>query len=267
MYKITKDYIKIGNSRSGQKISKVRFIVSHDTGNPGSTAYNNRTYFNNQQPSASAHTFVDDKYILEIIPLNEKAWHVQYNKPKDNQLFGDDANDAAIGVELCWGGSINFQEAYKRYVWYHAYLCKTFNLQPRKHIVSHKTIDPQRRSDPDNALKRYGITWSQFINDVVKEFEGKKVESKPAPQITKEENDMLEKAILIGGLPDFAVAELLAARLQAPIYTRDAYPGGKVTKELYVVGGSTAGLQADKIINLTGKDRFEVAQKVGNYLK
>jgi len=175
MYEITRDYIRMGNSRSGQKISRVRFIVSHDTGNPGSTAYNNQTYFNNQQPSASAHTFIDDKYILEIIPLNEKAWHVQYNKPKDNQLFGADANDAAIGVELCWGGSINFQEAYKRYVWYHAYLCKTFNLQPRQHIVSHKTLDPQRRSDPDNALKRYGITWSQFINDVQKEFNNQNV--------------------------------------------------------------------------------------------
>ena len=170
MYEITRDYIRMGNSRSGQKISRVRFIVSHDTGNPGSTAYNNQTYFNNQQPSASAHTFIDDKYILEIIPLNEKAWHVQYNKPTDNRMFGADANDAAIGVELCWGGNINFQESYKRYVWYHAYLCKTFSLQPKKHIVSHKTLDPQRRSDPDNALKRYGITWSQFINDVEKEF-------------------------------------------------------------------------------------------------
>ncbi len=270
MYKITRDYIKKGNSRSGQRISKVRFIVSHDTGNPGSTAYNNRTYFNNQQPSASAHTFIDDKYILEIIPLNEKAWHVQYGKPKDNQLFGADANDAAIGVELCHGGKINFNEAYKRYVWYHAYLCKTFNLQPRKHIVAHQTLDPQRRSDPVNALKKYGISWSQFINDVEKEFLGKNVdEGKTTPKDDghKKEENILEKAILIGGYPDFPAAESLATRLKAPIYTRAAYPGGKVTKELYVVGGSTEGLQADKIINLSGKDRFEVAKAVEDFLK
>ncbi len=173
MYEITRDYIRMGNSRSGQKISRVLFIVSHDTGNPGSTAYQNQKYFNNSQPSASAHTFIDDKVILEIIPTTEKAWHVQYNKPTDNRMFGDDANDAAIGVELCWGGNINFQEAYKRYVWYHAYLCKTYNLQPRKHIVSHKTLDPQRRSDPDNALNRYGITWNQFIDDVAKAYDEK----------------------------------------------------------------------------------------------
>ncbi len=171
MYNITRDYIRLGNSRSGQKLQSVRFIVSHDTGNPGSTAYNNWSYFNNNQPSASAHTFIDDKYILEMIPLNEKAWHVQYNKPIDNRMFGDDANDAAIGVELCWGGKINFQEAYKRYVWYHSYLCKTFNLDPRKHIVAHQTLDPERRSDPNNALKRHGITWGKFIDDVVKDFQ------------------------------------------------------------------------------------------------
>ncbi len=165
-YHITRDFIRLGNSRSGQKLNGVRFIVSHDTGNPGSTAYQNMNYFNKQQPSASAHTFVDDQYILEIIPLNEKAWHVRYNVSKDNQMFGADANDAAIGVEFCFGGSINFQESYNRYVWYHAYLCQTFNLDPHKHIVAHSLLDPSRRSDPQSALNRNGVSWDQFIKDV-----------------------------------------------------------------------------------------------------
>lgn len=171
-YPIKQDYIKFGNSRSGYKISKVRFIVSHDTGNAGSTAHGNRNWFDSAQPYASAHTFIDDNYILEMIPLTEKAWHVQFQKPIDNRMYGDDANDCAIGVELCWGGSIDFKKAYNRYVWYHAYLCKKYGLNPKKDIVSHKTLDPTRKTDPDNALNRYGITWSQFINDVVEEYEG-----------------------------------------------------------------------------------------------
>ena len=160
------DYIQMGNARSGQNISQVIFIVSHDTGNPGSTAYANRNYFDRQQPSASAHTFIDDHYILEIIPLNEKAWHVQYNKPTDNRLYGADSNDAAIGVELCYGGKINFQEAYKRYVWYHAYLCDRFNLNPMRHIVAHSRLDPERRTDPQNALLPRGVSWNDFLEDV-----------------------------------------------------------------------------------------------------
>ena len=92
----------------GIPLSKVRFIVSHDTGNPGSNAIGNRDYFNEIQPKASAHTFIDDKTILEIIPINEVAYHVRYGVPTDNDLYGYDANKAAIGVELCYGGDVNF---------------------------------------------------------------------------------------------------------------------------------------------------------------
>lgn len=170
-YQITLDYIDIGNSRPGISIEDAKFIVSHDTGNPGSTAYANRNYFNDVQPTSSAHTFIDDKYILEIIPLDEKAWHVRYGKPTDNDMYGEDANDAAIGVELCFGGNIDFWQAYDRYVWYHAYLVDKYALDPDKDIVAHSTLDPERRTDPQNALHRYGVSWSQFISDVKKAYQ------------------------------------------------------------------------------------------------
>jgi N-acetylmuramoyl-L-alanine amidase len=165
-YEITRDYIGIGNPRPGEAIEDVKFIVSHDTGNPGSTAYGNRNYFENAQPYASAHTFIDDNYILEIIPLDEKAYHVRSNVTTDDRMFGADANDVAIGVELAWGGDIDFSEAYDRYVWYHAYLVDKYNLNPDEDIVAHSTLDPRRRTDPENALHRYGISWQEFINDV-----------------------------------------------------------------------------------------------------
>ncbi|MFS1512509.1 N-acetylmuramoyl-L-alanine amidase [Chengkuizengella sp. SCS-71B] len=77
---------------------EVGFIVVHDTGNDGSTALQNITYYENSNNVmyASAHIFVDDTGIYECIPLltdtPEKAWHVLYQKPLDNQIFGDDAN-------------------------------------------------------------------------------------------------------------------------------------------------------------------------------
>ncbi len=181
-YAITQDYIRTGNSRPGQRISRVRFIVSHDTGNPGSTAYGNRNYFDRQQPSASAHTFIDDKYILEIIPLTEIAYHVRSNVTADNRLYGANANSAAIGVELCHGGTIDFDEAYDRYVWYHAYLCDRFNLNPNSDIVAHATLDPSRRTDPIGILRTNGISWSMFIDDVaeaLKNFDGTQPPSQP----------------------------------------------------------------------------------------
>ncbi|WP_404330278.1 N-acetylmuramoyl-L-alanine amidase [Mesobacillus maritimus] len=119
------------------------------------------------------------------------------------------------------------------------------------------------------------------VNGVVKAYGlRKKAVAKPAPSPTpkpaptkptptqpdKGGSALMDKAIVIGGFPDFASAEMLAARLKAPIYTRAALPNGKIAKELYVVGGSASGLQADKIISLTGKDRFEVAAAVAEFL-
>lgn len=169
-YAITRDYISKGKSRPQEKNDGITFIVAHDTGNAGSTAYANRAYFAKNVVSASAHTFIDDDVILEIIPLDEKAWHVRYVVNTDNALYNGDANDHAIGVELCWGGSITFTEAYSRYVWYIAYLCHKYNLDPEADVVAHSTLDPTRRTDPENALNRYGVTWAEFINDVTATF-------------------------------------------------------------------------------------------------
>lgn len=179
-YKIERRYIENSLARSKQK-SNIKFLVAHETANNTANADNHYSYFNNITFSASAHTFIDDKKILEIIPLSEKAWHVQY--AQDRKVLGlGAANDNAVGSELCRPG--NFAEAYDRYVWYHAYLCKKFGLQPRKHIVAHKELDPQRRSDPQSWLEPNGISWSQFIDDVQKYFdqwEGKAEATKPAP--------------------------------------------------------------------------------------
>ncbi len=51
-----------------------------------------------------------------------------------------------------------------------AYLCKTYNWNPRTQIIGHYTLDSSRRTDPINAFSRNGKTWSAFINDVVKEY-------------------------------------------------------------------------------------------------
>lgn len=167
-YQIERNYTTNKKARSGQQIKKVLFSVAHETSNNSADAYQHLKALNLGNLDVCAHTYIDSGRILELIPLWEKAWHVQYIKPTDNRLFGDDANDAAIGVELCRTG--NFAEAYDRYVWYFAYLCKKFALDPQKHIVSHKTLDPQRRSDPESWLNPNGVTWANFISHVTDYF-------------------------------------------------------------------------------------------------
>ncbi|WP_083705319.1 N-acetylmuramoyl-L-alanine amidase [Paenibacillus sp. FSL H8-0259] len=125
-YPIERRYInKRSNVRPGTRLvtGTPGFLVAHDTGNPGATEDKHFEYFQTLvNRSASAQVFVDDKRVLEIIPTGtgtdpaEKAWHVLYNVTTDNAKSGDDANDIALGVELCYGGKINTLEAYKRHI-------------------------------------------------------------------------------------------------------------------------------------------------------
>ena len=178
-YTIGTKYIpKPSRRRSGALINKVRFIVVHDTGNPGSTAAGNINYYistKDVQPTASAHLFVDDKQILECVPAltapPEKAWHVLYNVPKDDQMFGVNANDAAIGVEYCYGGTIDADKAYAKYLWVIAKICYVFKLDPAKDIVGHHVLDPNRKTDPVTGLLRSRRTYEQLLKDIVTEYQ------------------------------------------------------------------------------------------------
>lgn len=177
-YEVKPRYLTSGSKRrSGLKAGTIKFIVAHDTGNPGSTANNNVTYYerSRDEMSASAHLFVDHNEILECIPAltgtPEKAWHVMESKPKDNELFGCDANNNAIGVELCYGGGVDTKVSYAKYVWTMAYLCHKFNINPLTNIVGHYTLDPERRSDPMTAFKTLGKTFEQFLKDVKAELD------------------------------------------------------------------------------------------------
>jgi N-acetylmuramoyl-L-alanine amidase len=112
---------------------------------------------------------------------------------------------------------------------------------------------------------------AKAISDATAKTYGLKAKAiqKPVVPPQKEEDKMLEKAIVINAFPDFPFAELLAARLKAPIFTRAALPStGKITKELFVVGGTKDGLDkfSDKITVLSGPDRFAVAKSVKDYL-
>ncbi|OWA37885.1 N-acetylmuramoyl-L-alanine amidase [Saccharibacillus sp. O16] len=212
-YNIERRYIvKRSNTRPGLRLTTgvPAFFVAHDTGNPGASAEAHFRYFNNLQGrSASAHTFIDDKQILEIIPTGtgdepgEKAWHVLYNVKTDNERFGYNANDAAIGVELCYGGGIDFEQAYRRFVWYLAFCCTKFGKNPRLFIPSHKQLDPARKIDCDQALKAGGKTLKDLIADVVSEMA---VSAAPTPVV-----------------PDFATLPVAVATELIDKYVRPAW--------------------------------------------
>jgi N-acetylmuramoyl-L-alanine amidase len=180
-FSITASYIpKPSRRRSGAMLGPVKFLVAHDTGNPGSTARDNVNYYINTcqtvapKLTASAHLFVDDKEILECVPAilskPEKAWHVLYAVAKDNELYGANANDNAIGVEYCFGGRIDDDRSYEKYVWVLAKLCYLYNLDPATSVVGHFFLDPKRKSDPVTGLAHSRRTYEKLLTDIVDEY-------------------------------------------------------------------------------------------------
>jgi len=180
MVKMREQLIPIGTKRrSGIPLnttSRNMFFVDHDTGNANSTAQNNVTYYINSKNdmSASAHVFVDDIEVIICIPCllkPEKAWHVQYDKVKDNAMFGDDANDIAIGLEMCYfpNDKARTLKSYQNYVDFAAYLANYHGADPSRR-AGHFELDPQRRTDPNNALKYIGKTYSDMKKDIIDRY-------------------------------------------------------------------------------------------------
>lgn len=102
------------------------------------------------------------------------------------------------------------------------------------------------------------------VNAIASQY-GLKRKSVPVQQ--KEEMDMLEKAVVIFGEADYPTGKRLAARLGgAPVFARSDVTGKKVAKELYVVGGDTNGMLADKVILLSGDDYFATVAAVKKFL-
>jgi len=205
-YKVTEDLLPIVKKgrRQGIKNNGIRFSVLHDVGNDGhnkrtgkkegTTARGNVSYYRNTpNVQASAQVFIDDKEILVCIPLNEKAWHVLYNVTSDNQIYGDDANDISIGVELCYypEDKARTLESYKKYIWFNAWLAYEYKLNPHTSFIGHHKLDPKRKVDPMNALKILGKTYEQLLQDIVDEYmeciTGIKEENTTKPVIKKEE--------------------------------------------------------------------------------
>lgn len=177
-YEISARYLTGPSKRRPlQRLSPgVRFIVAHDTGNPGSTAAGNVRYYESSRDkeAASAHIFVDDREIIECIPAltgerQEKAWHVRYQLTEDNRLFGHDANDAALGIEYCYGGRIDADEAYRRYVWTLAWACHRFEVDVAR-ITGHCFLDPGRKTDPVSGLADSRRSFEQLQRDVATEI-------------------------------------------------------------------------------------------------
>ena len=122
-------------SRPCKELKEVNAIVVHYVGNPGTTAAQNRSYFENLKDthatSASSHYIIGmEGEIIQCVPLNEISY-ASNNRNKDT-----------IAIECCHPDETGqFTTAtYKSLVKLVAALCRTYDLDPETGIIRHYDV-------------------------------------------------------------------------------------------------------------------------------
>lgn len=122
-------------SRPGKELKEVNAIVVHYVGNPGTTAAQNRSYFENLKDthatSASSHYIIGlEGEIIQCVPLNEISY-ASNNRNKDT-----------IAIECCHPDETGqFTTAtYKSLVKLVAALSRTYDLDPETGIIRHYDV-------------------------------------------------------------------------------------------------------------------------------
>lgn len=155
---ITEDFIPINEfSRPGEVLPEVNNIFVHYTANPGTSAAQNRSYFENLgitgETSASAHFVIGyDGEIIQCVPLNEIAYAVAGR------------NYDSISIECCYlsadGRFTN--DTYQALIRLSAWLLSEYDLTPedmRRHYDEGGKKCPLYFVEHENA-------WEQFIKDL-----------------------------------------------------------------------------------------------------
>lgn len=144
-------------SRPGTKSDRIRSIVIHYTANPGSTAQQNRDYFEGLKDShttqASSHFVVGLKgEIIQCVP----TWEVAY--------ASNNRNNDSVSIETCHkteDGSYS-KKTYASMVQLTAWLCMKFDLT-EKDVIRH--YDITEKNCPKYFVE-HGDAWEDFRHDV-----------------------------------------------------------------------------------------------------
>lgn len=161
-------------SRPGDQLLDVRGVVIHWVNNPGTTALNNRNYWESLKSQAnvkkpvyaSAHFVIDiSGQIVQCIPTSEVGYHAGALKftYEAGERFDNRPNQHTIGIELCHPDATGrfSQETWCAAVALAAHLCIQFNLNPRHDLWTHHGITgkicPKFFVDHPDAFERFKL--------------------------------------------------------------------------------------------------------------
>lgn len=145
-------------ARKGKELKEIKDIVIHYTGNPTSTAQNNRDYFNKFTTTVCSHFVVGlDGEIIQCLPIDEVS------------AASNHRNKDTISIEVCHPdatGKFN-DETYLSLVKLTAWLCDNSGLD-KNNIIRH--YDVTGKNCPLYFVE-HEDAFETFKSDVEKEME------------------------------------------------------------------------------------------------
>lgn len=152
-------------STNRRKVSDIKAIVIHDTGNTskGAGALNHKKYLDGATRQGSAHYYVDDKEIIQTIGDTYIAWSVGDNwghKNNPNRLK-DLNNYNTISIEMCINNDGDYNQMYYNTVELVKNLMNQLNI---KRVVRH--YDISGKSCPDHLKTNNWRNWEQLLKDI-----------------------------------------------------------------------------------------------------
>lgn len=131
------------------------YIVIHYTGNIGDTAKNNADYFFGGNRNASAHYFVDDNEIYQVVEDYNGAWHCG----DGNNRYGIN-NKNSIAIEMCGtdNGRIS-EKTVENTLELTKQLMKKYGVD-KDHVVRH--YDASRKNCPSAFSSNNWARWWNF---------------------------------------------------------------------------------------------------------
>ena len=146
-------------SRPGTPLEKIRGVVIHYVGNPGTTAQANRNYFaslssGEEEIYASSHFIIGlEGEVIQCVPLTEISY------------ASNSRNDDTVAIEVCHPDETGefSSVSYARCVELTAWLCRTFGLDPEEDVIRHYDVSGK---DCPKYYVEHEDAWEQFRADV-----------------------------------------------------------------------------------------------------
>lgn len=175
MKTINKKITRVNYNNSNRSNSQIKYLVYHYVGGV-STARNNADYFYSTYRGASAHFFVDENEIWQVVEENDTAWSVGANSYKHWEC----RNSNSINIEMCCkkdrNGNWYIEDAtIQNAIELGQYLIGKYGFD-RNHVLRHYDVTGKNCPEP---MVRNPQLWTNLLDRLFGSSSGSSTPSQP----------------------------------------------------------------------------------------